>query len=70
MEQYLTFGTITLNVSTKVLAESCDEALKKIQDLINELNVNISNMAVRTVDGEVHNLEVSDFYVEWKEALE
>lgn len=69
MEQYFTFGTITLNVSTKVLAGSQQEALQKIYQLINELNANIINIPIMTINGEIHNLDVNNFHIEWEEAL-
>jgi glycine cleavage system regulatory protein len=70
MEQYLTFGTIVLNVSAKVLAASRQEALQKINEFINELNANISNVSVETIDGEVHNLEAHNFHIKWEDVAE
>jgi hypothetical protein len=66
MNEYLQFGKIVLDVSTKVLAASQQEALQKIYELINELNANINNIPVETIGGEVHNLEVHNFHIEWE----
>ena len=70
MNNYLPFGTLTLNVSTNVLAESYHKALQQINELINELNVDISSIKIKTVDGKVHKLDVNNFHIEWEDILE
>ncbi|MGG3920250.1 hypothetical protein ABEV38_18280 [Parageobacillus thermoglucosidasius] len=70
MNEYLSFGRIILDVSKKVLAGNEEEALQKICQLINELNADISNITITTLDGKVHNLDVNNFCIKWEEALE
>ncbi len=70
MNEFFTFGRIILDVSTEVLATNEEEALQKIRRLINELNTNVSNIEIETVNGKVHKLDVNNFHIEWEEALE
>lgn len=67
MDKFTSFGTIVLNVSTQVLANNQSEALQKIYTLINELNVNIHNIDIETIDGTVHRLNVDNFHIEWED---
>ena len=67
MDKFTSFGTIVLNVSTQVLANNQREALQKIYTLINELNANIRNIDIETIDGTVHRLNVDNFHIEWKD---
>ena len=66
MDKFTSFGTIVLNVSTQVLANNQREALQKIYTLINELNANIRNIDIETIDGTVHRLNVDNFHIEWE----
>ncbi|WP_339210041.1 hypothetical protein NSQ41_12645 [Aeribacillus sp. FSL K6-8210] len=70
MNEYLPFGSIVLDVSTKVLAANEEEALLKANELINELNADIDSIEIKTIDGKVHKLEVHNYHIEWEEALE
>jgi (p)ppGpp synthase/HD superfamily hydrolase len=70
MNEYLRFGRIVLDVSTIVKASDRQEALQKIHEMINELNANISNVPIKTIDGKVHNLEVHNFHIEWEDDTE
>ncbi|STO12766.1 Uncharacterised protein [[Flavobacterium] thermophilum] len=67
MNKFTSFGSIVLNVSTQVLAKSQSEALQKIYALINELNANIRNIDIETIDGTVHRLNVDNFHIEWED---
>lgn len=67
MDKFTSFGSIVLNVSTQVLAENQREALQKIYTLINELNTNISNINIETIDGTVHRLNVDNFHIKWED---
>lgn len=67
MDKFTSFGTIVLNVSTQVLANNQREALQKIYTLINELNANIRNIDIETIDGTVHRLNVDNFHIEWED---
>lgn len=67
MNKFTSFGTIFLNVSTQVLADNQREALQKIYTLINELNANIRNIDIETIDGTVHRLNVDNFHIEWED---
>ena len=67
MDKFTSFGTIVLNVSTQVLANNQREALQKIYTLINELNVNIRNIDIETIDGTVHRLNVDNFHIKWED---
>lgn len=67
MDKFTSFGTIILNVSTQVLANNQREALQKIYTLINELNANIRNIDIETIDGTVHRLNVDNFHIEWED---
>lgn len=67
MDKFTSFGTIFLNVSTQVLADNQREALQKIYTLINELNANIRNIDIETIDGTVHRLNVDNFHIEWED---
>jgi (p)ppGpp synthase/HD superfamily hydrolase len=66
MNDYLQFGKIVLDVSAIVRASNRQEALQKIHEMINELNANINSIPIETIDGEVHNLEVHNFHIEWE----
>lgn len=68
MDKFTSFGSIVLNVSTQVLANNQREALQKIYTLINELNANIHNIDIETIDGTVHRLNVDSFHIEWEDA--
>lgn len=68
MNEYLQFGRVVLDVSTIVKASNRQEALQKIHEMINELNANINSISIETIDGEVHNLEVYNFHIEWEDA--
>lgn len=67
MDKFTSFGTIVLNVSTQVLANNQREALQKIYTLINELNANIRNIDIETIDGTVHRLNVDNFHIKWED---
>ncbi|MBE2919994.1 hypothetical protein HPK02_14670 [Anoxybacillus flavithermus] len=67
MDKFTSFGTIVLNVSTQVSANNQSEALQKIYTLINELNANIRNIDIETIDGTVHRLNVDNFHIEWED---
>ena len=67
MYKFTSFGSIVLNVSTQVLANNQREALQKIYTLINELNANIYNIDIETIDGTVHRLNVDNFHIEWED---
>lgn len=67
MDKITSFGTIVLNVSTQVLANNQREALQKIYTLINELNANIRNIDIETIDGTVHRLNVDNFHIKWED---
>lgn len=67
MDKFTSFGSIVLNVSTQVSAENQKEALQKIYTLINELNANIRNIDIETIDGTVHRLNVDNFHIEWED---
>lgn len=66
----LSFGTIILTVSKEMAAGGYNETMKKVNELINNLNVNIDTITVTTIDGTVHNLAVHDFQIEWEDVLE
>lgn len=67
MDKFTLFGSIVLNVSTQVSAKNKREALQKIYTLINELNANIRNIDIETIDGTVHRLNVDNFHIEWED---
>lgn len=67
MNKFTSFGSVVLNVSTQVLATNHSEALQKICILINELNANIRNIDIETIDGTVHRLNVDNFHIEWED---
>ncbi|MCG6796338.1 hypothetical protein [Geobacillus sp. YHL] len=67
MNAYLSQGQIVLNVSKLILANSEQEAWRKINEMINVLNAHFGNLSVETVDGQTHSLNVDNFEIEWKD---
>jgi hypothetical protein len=61
------FGTLTLPISIKVDAANYDEALRKIYELINDLNIHITGLDIPTVSGKIHKVKVHDYNITWDE---
>lgn len=71
MYNHNAWGTIVLNVSTRIEGVvNLEEALYKINELINELTGNIEQVQFKAINGEVHNLKVHNFHIEWEDVTE
>jgi hypothetical protein len=56
-------------ISIKVDATNHDEALRKVYELISDLNLNITGLDLPTVSGKIHKVNVHDHNITWDEAF-
>jgi len=67
---YWAFGEIQLHVSKEFQAEGEQNAWEKIYKMVNENTADIRKIKIETVNGEVHEIDVNDFCIIWKEVCD
>jgi hypothetical protein len=70
MKRYSVMGTAVLPVELKINAESEEQAMAKVEDLINSYNIIMNELSLLTTMGNVHSLKAHDFDITWESSEE
>jgi hypothetical protein len=70
MRDFFVAGEIKLNVSKVIRAKTAEEAMRKIHEMISNLNADIREVELARIDDNTVQVNVDDFHIEWNHVNE
>ncbi|KYD30037.1 hypothetical protein [Geobacillus sp. B4113_201601] len=70
MRDFFVAGEIKLNVSKVIRAKTAEEAMRKIHEMISNLNADIREVELARIDDNTVKVNVDDYNIEWNHVNE
>jgi hypothetical protein len=63
-------GTLSLDLTKNVKSENDQTAVVELLTMINSYNIDLSEITLKTISGQVHTFRVEDLHMEWHSITE